>query len=679
MSKMPAGENIAVCVRVRPLSTTELRRNEYGVWEVDEDTRVIVQRLPPTLDTKGNKKPHVFHFDHAFDKPTESVYEAVGEGIVISAMDGYNGTVFAYGQTNSGKTYTMKGVADEPGFIPLAIQDVFSYIQETPEREFLLRVSYIEIYNEVINDLFEPESTNLKCHEDPKRGVYVGGLKEHVVVSPDQVVSLLASGEAHRHVGRTNYNSVSSRSHTVFTMVIESRDRANAARANAGASQSRGSRTTMADGKSIVRLSTLSLIDLAGSEKIADEEVRRREGGYINKSLLTLGNVISKLSEGQGGHIPYRDSKLTRVLQNSLTGNARIAVVCTISPTGSCNEESLNTLKFAQRAKKITTSAKFNEVADESALLQKYRQEIMELKERLRSLEGLGAAEVELQALKRENSKILEELQEKEMVSVAMRERIGQLTKMILTSTASPPIQAASPAPGGSARASPAEAVHPSDRAPAAALAAAHAGARAESSGGDSARTMRQQSIRNNRRHTIGADSQQHAADVAAAAANVAASASASAMGDSAILEEDETGSSIGQPRQAWVLSKQKSLDNIGMQQNGDNNSAAIATLKRRLAEKEDELAVLRTANVALTAAVEELQSSVVRAAEERADAAAWLSENADHRGMSISGLLSENRLLKGRLDASVDTAARLMQLLQSHGIQLPHGIVEHQ
>jgi centromeric protein E len=168
------------------------------------------------------------------------------------------------------------------------VQDVFAYIRQTPEREFLLRVSYFEIYNEVINDLLDPSGTNLSIREDKRKGVYVEGLKEEIVMSPEQVMSVLAAGEAHRHVGATDFNAVSSRSHTIFRLVAESKLRP-------------ADDAAPSPSQAAVRVSSLALIDLAGSEKASahsasDKALRRMEGSYINKSLLTLGNVISKLS-----------------------------------------------------------------------------------------------------------------------------------------------------------------------------------------------------------------------------------------------------------------------------------------------------------------------------------------------------------------------------------------------
>ncbi|KAI7863335.1 kinesin motor domain-containing protein [Spinellus fusiger] len=261
-------------------------------------------------------------------------------------MAGYSGTVFAYGQTASGKTYVRKKT--QPGVIPRAVDDVFNYIKEdTHGREYLLRVSYLEIYKEQIHDLLsEGENSHPKVHEDAKRGIYVKGLNETIVTTAEQVMQILKKGEGSRKVSATEYNKRSSRSHTMFQLVIESK-----------------SKDLYPGSQGAVRVSQLNLIDLAGSEKVTNDSERQKEGAYINKSLLTLGTVISKLTSGQTAtHIPFRNSKLTRILQPALSGNARICVICTVNPSVSSKEESLNTLRFAERAKLVKTSAKMTRV-----------------------------------------------------------------------------------------------------------------------------------------------------------------------------------------------------------------------------------------------------------------------------------------------------------------------------
>ncbi|KAJ8447889.1 hypothetical protein Cgig2_012024 [Carnegiea gigantea] len=319
---------------------------------------------------------------------TRHVYDVAAHHVVSGAMEGINGTVFAYGVTGSGKTHTMHGLQKSPGIIPLAIKDVFEMIQETPGREFLLRVSYLEIYNEVINDLLDPTGQNLRIRED-EQGTYVEGIKEEVVLSPAHALSLIATGEEHRHVGSNNFNLLSSRSHTIFTLTIESSPRG----------QDQGEE---------------HLIDLAGSESSKTETngLRRKEGSYINKSLLTLGTLI-----------------------------------CTVTPASSNSEETHNTLKFAHRSKHVEVKASQNKILDEKSLIKKYQKEISNLKQELRRLkhgasdnqcinmstpEDLVSLKLELEAGQVEKQFRLEE---EEQAKAALMGRIQRLTKLILVST----------------------------------------------------------------------------------------------------------------------------------------------------------------------------------------------------------------------------------------------------
>lgn len=201
---------MTVTVRFRPLSAREINKGDEIAWYADGDSTVRNEYNPSIA----------YGFDKVFGPATTTrhVYDIAAEHVVGGAMKGINGTVFAYGVTSSGKTHTMHGEQKSPGIIPLAVKDVFGIIQETPGREFLLRVSYLEIYNEVINDLLNPMGQNLRIREDAQ-GTYVEGIKVEVVLSPAHALSLIASGEEHRHVGSNNFNLLSSRSHTIFTLV----------------------------------------------------------------------------------------------------------------------------------------------------------------------------------------------------------------------------------------------------------------------------------------------------------------------------------------------------------------------------------------------------------------------------------------------------------------------------
>ncbi|KAK1582017.1 hypothetical protein Q3G72_011039 [Acer saccharum] len=257
-------------------------------------------------------------------------------------------TVFAYGQTNSGKTHTMRGSLTEPSVIPLAVHDLFEIIQE--------------IYNEDINDLLAPERQKLQIHDNLERGIHVAGLREEIVASPQQVLDLMEFGDFHRHIGETKMNKYSSRSHTIFCMIIESRCRTKVDAIN--------------NSGGVVRVSILNFVDLAGSEralKTGAKGVQLKEASYINKSLMALGTVIKKLSEeakSQGCHVPYRDSKLTHILQPALGENIHA-------------DETKSSLQFASRAKCVSNFACVNEIVTDATLLKCQKEEFEELQAKL--------------------------------------------------------------------------------------------------------------------------------------------------------------------------------------------------------------------------------------------------------------------------------------------------------
>jgi centromeric protein E len=383
-------------------------------------------------------------------------------------MEGYHGTVFAYGMTGTGKTFSMQGTASSPGVIPLAITDIFSYIRETPSREFLLRVSYLEIYNEKIHDLLSApvgggtgpgaaQQEEIKLREDSKRGVYATPLKEEIVQSPTQLLRVIARGDNARRTSSTQFNSRSSRSHAVVQIVVESRERL----PGSGAIGDNKRSAILPGG---VRVSTLSLIDLAGSERAAETKERRTEGSHINKSLLTLGTVIARLSgdkdkdgkptDKDGKHLPYRDSKLTRLLQGALSGDSLVSILCTIqlgthnSTSAAANShasETLNTLKFAARAKNnIVSHAKRAEEAlgaggDGGArvLLERYRMEIQDLRSQLDNQnknKNKEFEEVDEKEREKEEARREEQMLEMQLARTALKERIEHLNRLILSS-----------------------------------------------------------------------------------------------------------------------------------------------------------------------------------------------------------------------------------------------------
>lgn len=397
-------EKICVAVRVRPSVSTESFNGAY--WNV-EDNRISLHRLHGTPISGLS-----YAFDHVFDESSTNsrVYELLTKDIIHAAVEGFNGTAFAYGQTSSGKTFTMNGSETDPGIIHRAVKDIFEKIQMISDREFLIRVSYMEIYNEEINDLFAVENQKLQIHESLERGIFVAGLREEIVNNAEQVLKLIELGEVNRHFGETNMNVRSSRSHTIFRMVIESK---------------RKDTNSSGDYSSVdaIRVSVLNLVDLAGSERIAKTGaggVRLKEGKYINKSLMVLGNVINKLSEGakQRGHIPYRDSKLTRILQPALGGNAKTSIICTLAPEEVHIEETKGTLQFASRAKRITNCAQVNEILTDAALLKRQKLEIEGLRKKL---QGSHAEVLEQEVLKLRNDMLKYEL-EREKLEMELEE-----------------------------------------------------------------------------------------------------------------------------------------------------------------------------------------------------------------------------------------------------------------
>lgn len=393
---------------------------------VDDDT---VAQNAATDIVPG--RTHTYTLDRVYgpDTDTRTVYQHSVRDLVHGAMDGYHTAVLAYGQTATGKTHTMTGTFDEPGFIPLAVRECFHWLNhhQQPGRtgEYLLRVSYLEVYKEHIKDLLNPSNVQAIRLFETGGNLQIRGLKEIVVTSPEQVFSILAEGEARRQVGATHLNQHSSRSHVMVRLWIESRTVLPGSSGN--------------NHRESLRVSSLSLVDLAGSEsvRLTGSSERRTEGHYINKSLMTLGQVVYALSEAASTdgvsklnkHVPYRDSKLTRLLQPSLSGNAQVVLLCCISPLASHIEESHNTFKFAIRAKKIPQKAVLQEQSssDETTLLQTYRAEIEDLKLQLKEAQDTQ----KLQLVQLNNTSGMEEnTEEKEMQELV--EAIQTMERLIL-------------------------------------------------------------------------------------------------------------------------------------------------------------------------------------------------------------------------------------------------------
>ncbi|XP_027344128.1 kinesin-like protein KIN-12E [Abrus precatorius] len=379
--------NVQVIIRMRPLSNAEISVQGCG--------KCVKQESCQTITWSGHPESR-FTFDLVADENVsqEKLFKVAGLPMVENCMGGYNSCMFAYGQTGSGKTHTMLGDIEggtrrhsvNCGMTPRIFEHLFSRIQKEKEArrdeklKFTCKCSFLEIYNEQILDLLDPSSNNLQIREDSKKGVYVENIKEVEVTNGREVIQLLIQGAANRKVAATNMNRASSRSHSVFTCIIESQ--------------------WESQGVTHFRFARLNLVDLAGSERQKSsgaEGERLKEATNINKSLSTLGLVIMNLvsiSNGKSLHVPYRDSKLTFLLQDSLGGNSKTIIIANISPSICCSLETLSTLKFAQRAKFIKNNAIVNEDASGDVIAM--RLQIQQLKKEVSRLRGLvGGGEIQ--------------------------------------------------------------------------------------------------------------------------------------------------------------------------------------------------------------------------------------------------------------------------------------------
>ncbi|KAF0756304.1 osmotic avoidance abnormal protein 3 isoform X2 [Aphis craccivora] len=363
-------ENVKVIARCRPMNTRERALNSKNVVFIDSE-KCTCSIVNPT---DGSAPPKTFTFDGVYgpDSNTEQIYNDIAYPFVEGILEGYNCTVFAYGQTGCGKSFSMQGVDSPPnqrGIIPRAFEHVFEAISVTDDVKFLVLASYIEIYNEEVRDLLSTDTKRrLELKENPERGVYVHELSHHAVHDVIECQKLMEQGWRNRATGATMMNADSSRSHSIFTISVEMMS----------TSQNED------DIKSIKR-GKLSLVDLAGSERQAKTGAsgdRLREATKINLSLSALGNVISALVDGKAKHIPYRDSKLTRLLQDSLGGNTKTLMVACLSPADNNYDETLSTLRYANRAKNIYNEPHVNEDPKDT-MLRQYQEQIKKLKELL--------------------------------------------------------------------------------------------------------------------------------------------------------------------------------------------------------------------------------------------------------------------------------------------------------
>ncbi|XP_052800999.1 kinesin-like protein KIF17 isoform X2 [Mya arenaria] len=361
----PGGECVKVIVRCRPMNTREKDLSCNCVLNMDSDRGICAITNPN--DKKAPPKSFTFDGSYFTDSTTENIYNEIAYPLVEGVTEGYNGTIFAYGQTGCGKSFTMQGIPDPPtqrGIIPRAFDHVFETVSCADTTKFLIHASYCEIYNEEIRDLLGKDvKAKLDLHEHPEKGVYVNGLSSVPVHNVVECNKIMERGWRNRSTGATLMNAESSRSHSIFTINLEMM-------------------TPDEEGEEHIRAGKLNLVDLAGSERQAKTGAtggRLKEATKINLSLSALGNVISSLVDGKSKHIPYRDSKLTRLLQDSLGGNTKTLMVACLSPADNNYDETLSTLRYANRAKNIKNKPKINE-DPKDALLRQYQEEIERLK-----------------------------------------------------------------------------------------------------------------------------------------------------------------------------------------------------------------------------------------------------------------------------------------------------------
>ena len=396
--------NVTVVCRFRPLNQKEKDMNDKMCVEFCSDLKTVA--VKSQYEGMG---PVTFNFDRVFspDSFQIDVYEVAAKPIVESVLEGFNGTVLTYGQTSSGKTHTMTGPSiDDPeqkGIIPRMVETVFQDIDEADDHlEFTVKVAYCEIYLEKIRDLLYPEKQNLKISEDKNRGTYIADLSEEYASNEADVYALMKLGYKNREVAATNMNEGSSRSHAIFMLTV---------------TQNNTKDLSAKSGK-------LYLVDLA-SEKVGKtgaEGKRLDEAKNINKSLSTLGLVIFSLTDGKSTHVPYRDSKLTRVLQDSLGGNSKTSLIITCSPASYNEQETLSTLRFGVRAKAVKNKPKVNKeysIAELKLLLNQANETLLKKDSRISWLEmhfaelgGVIPSTIETEESKEETYASTQEYQE---------------------------------------------------------------------------------------------------------------------------------------------------------------------------------------------------------------------------------------------------------------------------
>ena len=349
--------SLLVAVRVRPLTEAEqLKGVDKSLHVLDKNVLVLYDREVPRINSewtkqRGTDKHYEFDIILNENSTQSEVFESTCPTIITGVIQGYNSSIFAYGPTGSGKSYTMLGTDSEPGLVYRASSIIYQEIDHfSSTQDFKVSIGFLEIYNENIKDLLNSQKIGLDIREDPQKGVYVAGLRENIVTNVEEVEKLVRVGVNRRITESTMANVVSSRSHAIIQITVESREK------------------VLADSYEI-SVGKLNLIDLAGSErasKTRNKGARLLEGANINRSLLSLGNCINALSEvhmrGRRVFVPYRDSKLTRLLKDSLGGNCRTVMITCLSPAFYNYEDTFNTLVYATRAKNIKTKIHKNKI-----------------------------------------------------------------------------------------------------------------------------------------------------------------------------------------------------------------------------------------------------------------------------------------------------------------------------
>ncbi|XP_060146176.1 kinesin-like protein KIF19 isoform X1 [Globicephala melas] len=387
-------QQLMVALRVRPISVAELEEGATLIaHKVDEQMVVLMDPMEDPDDIlrahRSREKSYLFDVAFDFTATQEMVYQATTKSLIEGVISGYNATVFAYGPTGCGKTYTMLGTDHEPGIYVRTLNDLFCAIEETSnDMEYEVSMSYLEIYNEMIRDLLNPALGYLELREDSKGVIQVAGITEVSTVNAKEIMQLLLKGNRQRTQEPTAANQTSSRSHAVLQVAVRQRSRV---------------KNVLQE----VRQGRLFMIDLAGSERASQTQnrgQRMKEGAHINRSLLALGNCINALSDKSScKYINYRDSKLTRLLKDSLGGNSRTVMIAHISPASSAFEESRNTLTYAGRAKNIKTRVKQNllnvsyHIAQYTSIIADLRGEIERLKCKMDKQGGRGQAHGQLE------------------------------------------------------------------------------------------------------------------------------------------------------------------------------------------------------------------------------------------------------------------------------------------